>query len=151
MKLLIIKIKNLRTKISDQENDLNFLYTEINKLTIKENEAIDNNDFDEAHNIEIILCDKRNQAIDMKKLIEESQKEMILFREEELIIIKNKQRILEEGQQNFKIIKLSQENELENFQNDELNTHKNDNIKIIKLKKKLDIIKNNLDTDKTVK
>jgi hypothetical protein len=63
-------------------------------------------------------------------------------------LIKNKTKLLDETYNAFNKLKKSGEYELETLSNTEISKHKNDNIKIKKLKEKLDFLKSNLDSDK---
>jgi hypothetical protein len=149
--MLVKKIRNLRVRLANQENELRKPTLEIEELLKKENEAIQINDFDEAQNIEVKLEECRKHVEKINLMIEESKKEMQKLREQELNLLKTKQKLVAEASESYKKAKQGSEMELETFQNNDINKHRNDKIKINKLKEKLDFLKNNLDVDRTVK
>lgn len=149
--LLIKKTRNLRIRLQNQENELLKPSLEIEELIKKENEAIQLNDFDEAQNIEVKLEDCRKQVEKINSLVEESRKEMTKLREQELDLLNSKQRLLSEAADSYSKAKQVCEIEMESYLNNDVNKHKNENIKIKKFREKLDFLKSNLDSDKTVK
>jgi hypothetical protein len=128
--------------------ELRCFHEKLEELALKEEEAINKNDFEEAQVIENKISDIKSEIKEINKETSDTEKAMIKLREEELVQIKNKSKILEETYNAFNKIKKSGEYELEKFRNTEVSKHKNDNIKIKKLKEKLDFLKSNLDSDK---
>jgi hypothetical protein len=148
-KELIFKIHQLKSKLLSKEKELSSLYKELEFLAQQEEEAINNNNFDEAQHIEETISENKEKIVKINSAISHLKSEMITYREQELLIIRNKWKILEETCNSFTKLKSQEEYQLETFTNTDINKHKNENIKIKKLKEKLDFLKNNLDSDKS--
>jgi hypothetical protein len=148
-KELIFKIHQLKSKLLSKEKELSSLYKELDFLAQQEEEAINNNNFDEAQHIEETISENKEKIVKINSAISHLKSEMITYREQELLIIRNKWKILEETCNSFTKLKSQEEYQLETFTNTDINKHKNENIKIKKLKEKLDFLKNNLDSDKS--
>jgi chromosome segregation ATPase len=149
MKDLFIKFHNLKKiRILKEKEKIN-LKIELEHLTYLENLAIESNDFDEAQAIEnkIIELKDRLHKIDEDK--DSYNNELLELRNEELKILKNKENLLEETSNKLLKLKSKQQKEIDNFTNNELSKHKNDNIKIKKLVEKLQFLKTDLEEKKS--
>jgi len=138
----------LKVENNIKEQEFATLNEKLQEIINKEEEAINNNDFDEAQVIENKVSEIRELIQENKASIEDIQKQMIDLREQEIQLIKKKAKILEESFNVFNKIKKSGEYELETFKNTEISRNKNDSIKIKKLKEKLDFLNSNLESDK---
>lgn len=149
LKALIINIHHLKKLKAIKEKDLENYNKDLEHLYNHENEAIENNDFEEAQ----VIDDKINEIKEKVKRIEEqieiNDKEMMQLREQDLLISRNRLKSLEDANSQISKLKASKECELEAFNNNDLNRHKNEKIKIKKMREKLDIIKSNLDSEKS--
>lgn len=96
LKDLYIRMHRLKKRLIDKEKQLVVLNEEIEALQIKENIAIENNDFDEAQRLENSMDNKKDQLKNIKNLIKGENEEMIKYREQELFLINSKIRNSEE-------------------------------------------------------
>lgn len=145
---LVFKIHLLKSKLLSKEKELSSLFKELEFLAQQEEEAINNNNFDDAQHIEETISENKEKISKINLNISSLKSEMITYREQELLIIRNKWKILEETCNSLTKLKSQEEYQLETFTNTDISKHKNENIKIKKLKEKLDFLKNNLDSDK---
>jgi hypothetical protein len=147
---LIVRIHNQKLKLRAKEVLKEELTTELEQCILKEEEAIQNNDFDAAQEIENHICELRDRIESVAAQVTDLGREMSSLRDNELLLIRNKTKVVDESMNAFNKLKSNQEYELETFQNNDINKHKNDNIKIKKLKEKLEILNNNLENEKSV-
>jgi hypothetical protein len=148
---LIYKIHNVKIKIKDKNKEAKNL-EELLEINIhKEEEAISNNDFDRAQEIENTVCETRERLQRIKLTLEELNKEMSKHRDSELVVIRHRAKVLEESINSSNQLYKSKQNEMIDYQNKESKKHNGDNIKITKLKEKLDFLQSNLKTEKDVK
>ncbi len=148
---LIYKIHNIKVKIKDKNKEVKVL-EELLEINIhKEEEAIHNNDFDRAQEIENTICETRERLSKIKLSLEELNKEMSKLRNSELIVIRHRTKVLEESINSANQLFKTRQNEMIEFENKESKKHSSDNIKITKLKEKLDFLQANLKTEKDVK
>jgi hypothetical protein len=147
---LVVKIHTLKLKLKAKEILKEELNSELEQNIQKEEEAIQNNDFDTAQDIENNVCELRDRIEAIALQITELNKDMTGLRDNELLLIRNKTKVIEESMNAFNKLKSNQEYELETFQNNDINKHKNDHIKIKKLKEKLEILHTNLENEKSV-
>jgi hypothetical protein len=145
---IILNFYNVKVKLRTKEEELKKIHKESESLYEREEEAIANNEFDEAQSIENLITANKRRVEGIQATIKKYKEEMNTYREHELLNQRKRLKILDETLTSFKKMKSQQDYELESFQNTDLNKHKNDNIKIKKLKEKLDFLKTNLDSDK---
>ncbi len=146
---LYIKFHTLKKIRYFKEKEKIELIKELEQLTNLENQAIENNDFDEAQLIENKIIEIKNKLDKIDNDKESFNNELLDLRNEELKILKNKEKLLEETSKKLVKLKGKQEKEIENFNNNELAKHKNDNIKIKKLVEKLQFLQTDLEEKKS--
>ncbi len=148
---LIYKIHNIKTKIREKNKEVINL-EELLKINIhKEEEAINNNDFDRAQEIENTICETRDRLSKIKINLEDLNKEMSKLRDSEIVVLRHRAKVVEESINSANQLYKTKQNEILDFQNKEYKKHNSDNIKITKLKEKLDFLQSNLKTEKDVK
>jgi hypothetical protein len=147
---LIVKMHSLKVKLSQKETEKAELISEKTDYTHREEEAIANNDFEEAEAIENYISELNSKIDKITSDIENFNKDMVSLRDNELLIIRSRMKVIDESMAAFGKLKTSQEYEFETFQNNDINKHKNDNIRIKKLKEKLEILQSSLENDKAV-
>ncbi len=150
LKDIIIKIHLIKTVIYAKEDSLNNKKKELDTVLSNQQVATENNDFDEAQELENHATCIKDFIRDLKKVLQENEKEMVTLREQELACIKQRIKVFEEAQATLKKLKNRQDEDLENFVNNNIYRHKNDKIKIKKMNEKLEILKQNLETKKSV-
>ncbi len=147
---LIYKLHNVKIKIKDKLKETKNLEELLDINIHKEEEAIHNNDFDRAQEIENTICETRERLSNIRLTLEELNKEMSKLRDSELIVIRHRAKVLEESINSTNLLHKTKQNEMIDYQNKESKKHTGDNVKITKLKEKLDFLQSNLKTEKDV-
>jgi hypothetical protein len=148
---LIYKIHNIKIKIKEKNREAVKLDELLQINLHKEEEAIHNNDFDKAQEIENTICETREKLSKIKINLEELNKEMSKLRDSELVVLRHRAKVVDESINSANQLHKTKQNEMIEFQNKESKKHSSDNIKITKLKEKLDFLQSNLKTEKDVK
>jgi len=150
LKEILIQMHLIKTVIYSKENNLNSKMKDLERVINKQNIATENNDFDLAQELENQATNIKDSIKDLKRILMENEKEMVLLREQEILCIKQRIKVYEDSKNILTQIKKNQEHELDNFVSTNVNKHKNDKLKIKKMNEKLEILKSNLETKKSV-
>jgi len=149
LKEILIKIHLIKTVIYNKEDILKSKNQELETVLNNQVIATENNDFDEAQELENYATKIKDVIKDLKRILSENEREMVLLREQEILCIKQRIKVYEDSQNILQNLKQSQESELDHFVNTNISKHKNDKIKIKKMNEKLEILKSNLETKKS--
>ena len=106
LKDLYQKMHRLKKRGFEKESKLRSLNNDMEAMQIKENIAIENNDFDEAQRIENVLEGVKDELKTIKNLIKDDNDEMVRFREQEIFLINMKIRNSEDVITNLGKIKV---------------------------------------------
>ncbi len=149
IKDLFIKFHYLKKSRIFKEKEKIALKNQLDNFTNLENQAIERNDFDEAQAIENKIIDLKTLLVKIDNDKDSFNNKLFELRNEELKILQNKEKLLEETSKKLSKLKFKQQKEIDNFTNNELSKHKNDNIKIKKLLEKLQFLRTDLEEKKS--
>ena len=146
----INELHSKKIALQKKELDLSLLNIQKDNLMKEEQKAIDDNDYEKAESIENTIKDLKNKANILLGKIEEDTHNIMNIKHKELEINDNLLSGINELSNGYNFLKKNLEKKIENFTNNELVKHQGENIRLEKLKEKLEFLKNNLEQEKGI-